>query len=277
MATAREKRQCRPKKRNGIVEVELVALTQKSRKFLEDLHIYLLSSGKNLNEIKEITTELEDHLIEAEANGKSIDQIVGDSPSAYMESISGEMKSDLASWAKYFPLVLLGPIAFTIFGDLLDNGVLAYSLFNIIGIIVYTLLFIMGVSIVFKYTSRKQTSVTKEIIILSLPIIVSMLFYLLVLFLDTMIDTPIVNFGEIGSIVLGSVIFILIIAFSIWSKTIIIPVVLLALFLPDILLKETALSESSKLIIGMFITYSLIGLYLFYIFAKEKKKQQGSE
>lgn len=254
-----------------------MSLTQKSKKFLEDLHIYLLSSGKNLNEIKEITKELEDHLLEAEANGKSVDQVVGDSPSAYMESISGEMKSDLASWTKYFPLVLLGPIAFTIFGDLINGGELAYSLFHIIGIIVYTLLFIIGVAIVLKYTSKKQSSVTKEIFILSLPIIVSMLFYLSVLFLDTMIDTPIVHFGEIGSIVIGSVVILLIIAFSIWSKTIIIPVVLLALFLPDILLKETALSESSKLIIGMFITYSLIGLYLFYIFVKERKKQQGSE
>ena len=42
-------------------------LSDKSRKFIDDLRLYLFSSGKNDQEIKEITEELEDHLHEAES------------------------------------------------------------------------------------------------------------------------------------------------------------------------------------------------------------------
>ena len=96
-------------------------LSVKSEKFIDDLRVYLFSSGKNDQEIKEITEELEAHLHEAEQNGKSIDQIVGASPKEYMMSISSEMKTDYRSWAKYFPLIVVGAMSFSIFGDLLQG------------------------------------------------------------------------------------------------------------------------------------------------------------
>ena len=42
-----------------------VVLSKESRKFLGDLRVYLISSGKNEKETNEIIGELEDHLMEA--------------------------------------------------------------------------------------------------------------------------------------------------------------------------------------------------------------------
>ena len=83
-------------------------LSDKSRKFVDDLRLYLFSSGKNDQEIREIAEELEDHLHEAERNGKSIEQIVGASPKEYMVSISSEMNIDYRALAKYIPLIFIG-------------------------------------------------------------------------------------------------------------------------------------------------------------------------
>lgn len=41
-------------------------LSPESRKFIEDLRLYLFSTGKSDQEIEDIVAELEDHLWEAE-------------------------------------------------------------------------------------------------------------------------------------------------------------------------------------------------------------------
>ncbi len=71
-----------------------MTLSTESTRFLEDLKVYLLASGKNEQATNEIVLELEDHLIEAEADGKSVRSITGDSPAAYIQSISHEMAFD---------------------------------------------------------------------------------------------------------------------------------------------------------------------------------------
>ena len=135
----------------------------------------MFSSGKNDQEIKEITEELEVHLYEAELNGKSIDRIIGVSPKEYMMSISTEMKTDYKAWAKYIPLIIIGAMSFSVLGDLLQ-GTLRYSLLKIIGTLIILFPFFVGVFIAFRYTARNQVSKIKEFLILLLPIFISTFF-----------------------------------------------------------------------------------------------------
>ena len=252
-------------------------LSVKSKKFLDDLRVYLFSSGKNDQEIKEITEELEAHLHEAEQNGKSIDQIVGASPKEYMMSISSEMKTDYRSWAKYTPLIVVGAMSYSIFGDLLQGDALSYSLLKIIGTIVNSILFLGGVMFAFRYVSRNQVSRIREFSILLVPVFLSMLLTGGILIFDTIYKTPIIDFGMIGSWVIGLFTLCFIILFSVWAKTAILPVTLLALHLPAFLLSFTTFSEVTQLTTGMFITYVLIGLYLFYMVKKDKRDKEVIE
>ena len=252
-------------------------LSVKSNKFLDDLRVYLFSSGKNDQEIKEITEELEDHLYEAEQNGKSIDQIVGSSPKEYMMSISSEMKTDYRSWAKYIPLIVVGAMSYSVFGDLLQGGDLSYSLLKIIGSIVYGILFLGGVMFAFRYVARNQLSRMAEFFILLVPVMGSMLLILGLLFMDSIYKTPIIDFGMIGSWVIGLFLLCFIILFSIWAKTAILPVTLLALHLPEFLLSFTSFSVVTQLITSTVITYVIIGLYLFYMVKKEKRNKEVIE
>ncbi len=249
-------------------------LSVKSRKFLDDLRVYLFSSGKNDEEIKEIAEELEGHLCEAEQNGKSIDQIVGASPKEYMMTISSEMKTDYRSWAKYIPLIIIGSVSFTIFGDLIQ-GTLSYSLFKIIGTLVYSVLFFGGVMLAYRYVARNQVSRIMEFFILLLPIFLSMLFFGGILFVDSIYKTPMIDFGMIGSWGIGLFLLCFIILFSVWAKTAILPVTLLAIHLPTFLLSFTTFTVVTQLITSMVITYVLIGLYLFYVVKKEKRNKEA--
>ena len=243
--------------------MEQFQLSNKSEKFIEDLKLYLFSSGKNEREINEIAKELEDHLYEAELNGKSIEQIIGRSPKDYMQSISDELKTDYKAWLKYLPLIVLGTISFSVLGDLL-YGTLRYSVLQIMGTVIYCMLFFAGVMFAFRHTARNQVSKRREFIILLLPILISMMAFLGLTIADTFYPTPIISFGVLGSTIIGFLFLFFIIGFSIWAKTAFLPVCLMAIHLPGFVLSHTSLDEVLQLIISLVVTYVLIGAYLYY-------------
>ncbi|MDG5788563.1 hypothetical protein QA612_13840 [Evansella sp. AB-P1] len=254
--------------------MEKLKLSDKSRKFLDDLNVYLFSSGKKEEEIKDIVEELEAHLYEAELDGKPIEQIVGESPKQYMAMISKEMNIDYTAWAKYIPIIVFGVMAFMIIGDVLE-GPLSYSLLQIIGTIVTCLLFIFGVFITFRYVSYHDLSKKVEFMMIILPISISMLLFILIQIVNRIYETPSVEIGGLGSILLGIIALILLIGMSLWGKTAVMLVVLIALHLPAILLSLTTLQEETQLISSIVITYIIIGLYFYGTFKKMKKEEKS--
>jgi len=88
-------------------------LSQKAEQFLVELRFYLISKGKKDKEIEEIIDELEIHLTEAEANGKNIDQIIGNSPKEYMKSIGQQMPIDVKELITLIPVFLLTVLAYS--------------------------------------------------------------------------------------------------------------------------------------------------------------------
>lgn len=248
-------------------------LSANSTRFVENLRVYLFSSGKKDEEIDDIIHELEDHLYEAELKGKSIEKIIGSSPKEYMQSISKEMNTDYKGWAKYIPLLIVGSFSYTVFKDLL-SGPLSYGILTIIGSIIYSLLFFAGVMAALRYTASRQVTRKKEFFIFLLPTVLSTLFIGAILLIDLLYPSPIIEFGVLGSSIIGILLLISISIFSIWTKTAILPVTLLALYLPELALSQTSLNEVTRMIISMITTYIIIGAYLLIILKREKVKVQ---
>ncbi|USK57898.1 hypothetical protein LIS82_27230 (plasmid) [Cytobacillus solani] len=252
--------------------MERYHLSDHSKKFMDDLRLYLFSSGKNDQEINEIAEELEIHLIEAEKHGKSIEQIVGTSPKEYMKNISNEMKTDYRVWVKYVPLIVIGTISFSILGDLLE-GPLSYSLLQIIGTVLFSILFIGGVFITFRYVASNRVSRLKEFLIMLLPVMISLIFFWGLIAVNSIYKTPTINFNWLVSIIIGLIVLSFVVLFSIWSKTAVMLVVLIALHLPPFVLSFTSFGEEVQLIFGMVLTYLLIGIYLFLEIKKLNRKK----
>ncbi|PAV30479.1 hypothetical protein CIL05_05080 [Virgibacillus profundi] len=96
-------------------------LSNKSEQFIIELRMYLMSKGKNDAEINELTEELEDHLQQAEAEGKVPEHIVGESPREYMKSIGKEMGFDFRQIASLAPMTALLIIAYFSFAPAIEG------------------------------------------------------------------------------------------------------------------------------------------------------------
>lgn len=248
-----------------------IKLSEQSKTFIENLRVYLFSSGKNSDEIEEIIQELENHLHEAEKRGKPIEKIIGKSPKEYMETISNEMAIDYRTWFKYIFLIIIGSFSITIIRDVLE-GELSYSILEIIGNLVITAIFFFSVLKGFKYISTMKQSNWKQIGIL-LPIVMlpGALFFGLI-FLNRTVDTPIINFGNTASVIIGIITVLFIIGMSLWAKTWILIVVVAFISLPGYLLSQTSLPYETQLILESVIMFGGIGIYLLIVTLLEKKK-----
>ncbi|WP_042221111.1 HAAS domain-containing protein [Oceanobacillus manasiensis] len=244
-------------------------LSKRSQTFIEDLRVYLFSSGKKEEEIDEIVTELESHLMEAEKRGKSTEDIIGKSPKKYMEQLSNEMKIDYKTWLKYYVIIIAGVFAITIIGDIL-NGPISYSLLEIGGSLVISLLFIMLTFWVFRLVSSRTLTYGVQGLLFFLLAIVPLGLFFGIEFADRSITTPVIEFGTIGTWVAGGITMIFLIGVSIWAKTFILPIVAAFLTLPEYLLGFINMEEEAMLIWSTIITYAGIGAYLLFSLKRTK-------
>lgn len=245
-------------------------LSNESRKFIENLNLYLFSGGKNWDEIEEIVNELEIHLSEAEKNGKSIEKIVGKSPKEYMEMVSNEMEIDRRAWVKYIILIILGSFSFTIFTDLLE-GNLSYTVLEIFGHIVIGTIFIFSIFTGFKYISTANQSSKKQGFILYGIVTLPIALFVSLIYLNRAIDTPVIHFGHMGSLIIGVITALFIIGVSVWAKSWTLIIIIALLTLPDYLLNMTSLQYETQLIISWIITCGGIAIYLLIFFKSENE------
>jgi hypothetical protein len=89
---------------------------------------------------------------------------------------------------------------------------------------------------------------------------------------DLIYSTPVIHFGILGSTIIGLLFLCFVFLFSIWAKTAVLPVFLIALILPRELLSLTSFNEVAQLTLGLMLTYLLIGGYLLYLVKREKRK-----
>lgn len=244
-------------------------LSAESKKFLEDLRVYLFSSGKNEEETREVIEELEVHLTEAEENGKPIEKIIGQTPKAYMEQLSNEMAFDYAAWFKYIPIIILGAFSFTVIGGLIQ-GELSYSLLSIFGHLFMSIFFLILVFWSFKYISANTLSNIKQALIFFVLGLLPISMFVGLIYLDRAIETPVIHFGPTGTIVTAVITLIFLIGVSLWAKTGVLIILLTLLYLPEYLLGQTAIKETTQLVASTAISYGGIAIYLLITMKRNK-------
>lgn len=244
-------------------------LSKTSTIFLEDLRVYLFSSGKHSDEIDEIVEELEVHLQEAEKNGKPIEKVVGHSPKEYMEQLSDELPIDYKTWFKYILIIIFGAFSFTLADDLLE-GTLSYSLLELIGHVIIAGLLIVGLFAAFKYIAANQLSKWKEIAVLSLLGLGPIASFVGLIYLNRAVETPMIHFGTTGTILTAIAMTMFVAGISWWAKTWVIPIILTLLQLPEYLLGLTAMDQQTVMVLSTIVSFGGIGIYLFIVSKMDK-------
>ncbi|MEP9405691.1 hypothetical protein ABKP09_05115 [Peribacillus frigoritolerans] len=244
-------------------------LSKESQNFLEDLRLYLFTSGKKTDAIEDIIEELEVHLFEAERDEKSVEHIIGRSPKEYMKLLSDEMSVDFKGWLKYILMILFGAFSYWIIAKAIHGGI-EFSLWEIIGYPFAGILSILVYMITFRYmASHKLSMVKQSVLVFALGMISIALFVGLIIFSGVYSTTfiKLENTGNIVAVILAISILILI---SLWSKSWVSIIIPILLFAPEVLLKQTHYQGNVKLILSSLITMLGILLYCGYTIRKTK-------
>lgn len=237
-------------------------LSKEAEAFIENLHLYLLTSGKKEKEIKEIVEELSDHLCEAEANGKNISEVTGDSPKEYMESLAKEMQTDIKEWSKLLPHVFISIIAYMLISKII-LGENQLSLLVGMGSIFICMIMIGLYVVIFRYiSSRSISNKISFVLMFFLQLLLSGSFFVLMFYGNNwgtvyMIDTL---FKQILFLLIP---FAYLSWFAWWSKSWIVFLPILV-NLPSVITEQFPLTEEWKAIISSIFLFIMMLAFLIW-------------
>ncbi|MFP3418626.1 hypothetical protein R0K30_05660 [Bacillus sp. SIMBA_154] len=131
-------------------------VTKETRHILLELKLYLISKGKNEDEIDEVMDELTTHAVEAEKDGKSGEDIFGGDPRGFADELAKELSRHYKDWVPFVSAFLIGSLFYMILADAVSQS-LSYSWYALIG---YPLILVANViiTIVMFRASAFQTS-----------------------------------------------------------------------------------------------------------------------
>lgn len=248
------------------------ALSKESQSFLENLRLYLISNGKDDEEINAIVEELEDHLMEAESRGKTVDDIIGRSPKQYMKQLSDEMVTNKREWFKHILMIIVGFTAFSILTDAI-NGHISYSIMEIIGSIIICLVSIFSIRKAFQYVSTTNfLSIKKEFTLYTIIGLLPIILFIGLTYLDRLVKTPIFYFSDMGTIMIVVLSIGILIGMSLWAKTWVVFIMLALLIIPDFIIDHIDVQPGIKLVLSTLITFGGITIYLMFNHKKMQKQ-----
>lgn len=250
-----------------------VELSKKSRDFLDDLAVYLMSSGKSEREVNDVTEELKDHLKEAERAGKNVDDVVGQSPEAYMRQLGREMAFDVRGFIKIVTMIIPNVFAYIIIANFIQ-GEMTFSTVQLIGFPLVAVLFLIAVSQAFRNMSvrSKESKFKNGMIYIALAAMPLTLFISLMV-LDLFVETPTVKFAQFGQFMLFGLAVLTLVIVSVWTKTWVNLVIPILLFVPQYVLSRTDLPLEQQLLISMMILFVGMGIVMFVWWKKNQHKE----
>ncbi|MEI4789589.1 hypothetical protein WAX46_04340 [Bacillus sp. FJAT-53060] len=131
-------------------------VSKETKHILLELRLYLISKGKNENEIDELMDELTTHAVAAEKDGKTGEDVFGGDPRALADELAKELSRNHKDWVPFVSVFLIGSFFYMILSDAISQS-LSYSWYALIG---YPLILVANVivTVVMFRASAFQTS-----------------------------------------------------------------------------------------------------------------------
>ncbi|HBI04638.1 MAG TPA: NADH dehydrogenase subunit [Paenibacillaceae bacterium] len=195
-------------------------LSQKAEQFLIELRMYLIQRGKKDQDIQEIIDELEAHLIEAEQNGKNIDDIIGKSPKQYMKSIGESLPFDKKQMFTLVPMSILLVLAILSYSPAIYGEFSLSKNMLFFGSIMVVLSFALFSVFLFKGAPKLVKSLVWLIVLnIAVSLFVAGVWVAFYFWLQDQPDTLLFTATETQNYMIVAACVIIFIAFSIYSKS----------------------------------------------------------
>lgn len=246
-------------------------LSKQANQFIIELKMYLMSKGKNDQEINEVIDELSDHLLQAEAAGKNIKDIIGVSPRAYMKSIGQEMGFDIKQFLILTPMTALLLIAYVCFAPAI-SGEFSLSKMGVFGAIGGSVFSLILFGFLLVRVLPKMFYSKWFYIIVGIAYLLLTGFFVLVYLFDKepfFIATPLQN----NLILLGCILIFII--WSVYSKTwisILIPIFISVGPIAERFIPENINKDPFYIKIAIIFCVICLIIEFYFLFKKRKKK-----
>ncbi|WP_404332306.1 HAAS domain-containing protein [Mesobacillus maritimus] len=248
-------------------------LSVKSEAFIDNLRMYLMMSGKNEREIKELIEELKDHLVEVEKSGRKIEDIIDLTPEQYMASLKKEMRTDYKHLFKLLPIFFLGVIAYFLMGPAI-RGEFALNIIQVIGFPIIAMFgLIIYVSFLQK-AGRKQYSNKKFFIGGMIASSIVTVTTVLLLVVSSILVDPFFIGDWITDLIVILICCCIFVTTAVWSKTwfpIWLPAIL---FIPDVVSRFSDWSVERILIVQL-ASFVLMFVVLFLNLWREERRKKA--
>lgn len=234
-------------------------LSTKSEAFIDDLRLYLVTSGKNEEEIKQLTEELRDHLMGAEKSGKNMDDIIDCTPEQYMVSLKKEMKTDYKSIIKTIPLIFAGLLAYSMMSSAI-KGELELNLVQVIGFPFVAVIGLVTYVFFLQRAGKKQYS-NKKFFFIGMIASGGVTALFILLWGSSLIVDPLFKANETVNWIVVALCSLIFIGSALWAKAwfpIWIPTIL---FLPDFTFRFSTMKEETLLILNL-IAFILVFVFM---------------
>lgn len=182
-------------------------VSKEGETFLIDTKVYLITKGIKEADVDAFLEDAELHLIEGEQEGKTVNDIFGDSPKEYAEELAKEMEKDKGGSIKSILGMIIGIGGYWLLTNILfgsPNHEFTLTNVQLIGYPIVLMITIVGTIFAFKMSSFK--SKIKEFSIIYVAALLPILLLVLLMFMNEWYGTPVLQLTTMQSYILAGIV-----------------------------------------------------------------------
>ncbi|MCK8454002.1 HAAS domain-containing protein [Bacillus safensis] len=248
-------------------------VSKETRHILLELQLYLISKGKNQDEIDELMDELTAHAVEAEKDGKTGEDVFGGDPRSYADELAKELSGNHKDWVPFVSAFLIGSLFYMILADAISQN-LSYSWFALIGYPLVLVANVIMIIVMFR-ASAFQTS-SRVFLYFWMLGIFQMTAMVTIKLLDQKVGTPllVLTSGQRWGVIL--LMLLCIVVFNAILKANVVSLIPMIFFGPQLIFEWIGWTSPSVILLQSLLSIVILMGLIFIVLRRTNKKNENT-
>ncbi|CAM5439225.1 NADH dehydrogenase [Bacillus safensis FO-36b] [Bacillus safensis subsp. safensis] len=248
-------------------------VSKETRHILLELQLYLISKGKNQDEIDELMDELTAHAVEAEKDGKTGEDVFGGDPRSYADELAKELSGNHKDWVPFVSAFLIGSLFYMILADAISQN-LSYSWFALIGYPLVLVANVIMIIVMFR-ASAFQTS-SRVFLYFWMLGIFQLTAMVTIKLLDQKVGTPllVLTSGQKWGVIL--LMLLCIVVFNAILKANVVSLIPLIFFGPQLIFEWIGWTSPSVILLQSLLSIVILMGLIFIVLRRTNKKNENT-
>lgn len=248
-------------------------VSKETRHILLELQLYLISKGKNQDEIDELMDELTAHAVEAEKDGKTGEDVFGGDPRSYADELAKELSGNHKDWVPFVSAFLIGSLFYMILADAISQN-LSYSWFALIGYPIVLVANVIMIIVMFR-ASAFQTS-SRVFLYFWMLGIFQLTAMVTIKLLDQKVGTPllVLTSGQRWGVIL--LMLLCIVVFNAILKANVVSLIPIIFFGPQLIFEWIGWTSPSVILLQSLLSIVILIGLIFIVLRRTNKKNENT-